>query len=111
MNEPWSLMQGAKRTRKTTLRSERRSALKKYLTEPTLLEMSGYPTYRDLAYRCWMTGDQGDIELQQMSHEYIEREGCCDAVCRSRRGHREKGARPAAAVFDGLTEAAARDKT
>jgi hypothetical protein len=32
-----------------TLRSERRSALKKRLTEPTLLEMSGYPTYREFA--------------------------------------------------------------
>jgi hypothetical protein len=26
-----------------------RSAFKKYLTEPTLLEMSGYPTNRELA--------------------------------------------------------------
>jgi hypothetical protein len=32
------------RTRKTTLRSERRSAFKKYLTGPTLLEMSDNPT-------------------------------------------------------------------
>jgi hypothetical protein len=32
---------GAKETRKTTLRSEWRSALKKSLTEPALLEMSG----------------------------------------------------------------------
>jgi hypothetical protein len=31
---------GRRRTTKTTLRSERRSALKKDLTEPTLLEMS-----------------------------------------------------------------------
>jgi hypothetical protein len=37
MSEPWSSMQRSKRTRKTTLRSERRSVLKKYLTEPTLL--------------------------------------------------------------------------
>lgn len=35
-----------KRTTKTTLRSDRRSLLKKYLTGPTLLEMSGYATYR-----------------------------------------------------------------
>ena len=33
-----------KRTMKTTLRSERKSLLKKYLTGPTLLEMSGYAT-------------------------------------------------------------------
>jgi hypothetical protein len=32
---------GSKETRKTTLRSEWRSALKKSLTEPALLEMSG----------------------------------------------------------------------
>jgi hypothetical protein len=32
-----------------TLRSERRSALKKRLTEPTLLEMSGYATNQELA--------------------------------------------------------------
>jgi hypothetical protein len=35
---------GQRRTRKTTLRSEGRSALKKDLTEPTLLEMSGLAT-------------------------------------------------------------------
>ena len=34
---------------KTTLGSERRSVLKKSLTEPTLLEMSGNPTYPALA--------------------------------------------------------------
>jgi hypothetical protein len=33
-----------RRTRKTTLRSERSSALKKGLTEPTLLEMFGWQT-------------------------------------------------------------------
>src|SRR5579863_1510675 len=33
-----------KRTMKTTLRSERKSLLKKYLTGPTLLEMSGNAT-------------------------------------------------------------------
>ena len=38
----------AKGTTKTTLRSERRSALKKYLTEPTLLEISDFPTNREL---------------------------------------------------------------
>jgi len=31
-------------TKEDTLTSERRSTLKKPLTEPTLLEMSGYPT-------------------------------------------------------------------
>jgi hypothetical protein len=36
-----------KRTMKTTLRSERKSLLKKYLTGPTLLEMSGYGVYRE----------------------------------------------------------------
>jgi hypothetical protein len=39
---------GAKETRKTTLRSEWRSALKKSLTEPALLEMSGYATLQKL---------------------------------------------------------------
>jgi hypothetical protein len=33
------------------LRSEGRSVLKKSLTGPTLLEMSGNPTYRDLTAR------------------------------------------------------------
>src|ERR1700683_4344536 len=41
-NEPWSSKQRTKRTTKTTLRSDRRSLLKKYLTGPTLLEMSDY---------------------------------------------------------------------
>jgi len=36
-NEPWSSMQKSKKTNKTTLRSASRSALKKNLTEPTLL--------------------------------------------------------------------------
>jgi hypothetical protein len=38
------------RTIKTTLRSARSSALKNNLTGPTLLEMSGYATNRDLAH-------------------------------------------------------------
>ena len=42
---------GSKETRKTTLRSEWRSALKKNLTEPALLEMSGKATHRPLAAR------------------------------------------------------------
>jgi hypothetical protein len=42
-------MQRVKRTNKTTHRSEWRSVLKKSLTEPALLEMSGYPTYQELA--------------------------------------------------------------
>jgi hypothetical protein len=36
-------------TNEDTFRSERRSTLKKRLTEPTLLEMSGYPTNQELA--------------------------------------------------------------
>jgi hypothetical protein len=40
---------GAKETRKTTLRSEWRSALKKSLTELALLEMSGYGVNQALA--------------------------------------------------------------
>src|SRR5207244_1378743 len=41
-NEPWSSMhRGQQRTRKTTPRSEGTRAFKKYLTEPTLLEISG----------------------------------------------------------------------
>ena len=43
-NEPWSSKYRTKRTTKTTLRSDRRSLLKKCLTGPTLLEMSGYAT-------------------------------------------------------------------
>jgi hypothetical protein len=47
-SEPWSSMQsGRKKTTKTTLRSGRSSALKKDLTEPTLLEMSGFGVYPD----------------------------------------------------------------
>src|ERR1700693_4142399 len=38
---------GQRRTKKTTHRSERRSVLKKDLTGPTLLEMSGFPTTRN----------------------------------------------------------------
>jgi len=34
-----------------TLRSERRSALKKRLTEPTLLEMSGFRVNQDLSFK------------------------------------------------------------
>ena len=40
---------GRNKTTKTTLRSERISALKKDLTRSPLLEMYGYPTYQDLA--------------------------------------------------------------
>src|ERR1700677_2854083 len=40
-NEPWSSKYRTKRTTKTTLRSDRRSLLKKCLTGPPLLEMSG----------------------------------------------------------------------
>ena len=35
---------------KTTLRSARRSVVEKSLTGPTLLEMSGYPTYQELRF-------------------------------------------------------------
>jgi hypothetical protein len=48
-DEPWSSIERG--TNKTTLRSERRSTLKKRLTEPTLLEMSGNPTTRVLEVR------------------------------------------------------------
>jgi hypothetical protein len=44
-------MQREKRTNKTTLSSEWRSALKKSLTESALLEMSGYATYQELTKR------------------------------------------------------------
>src|ERR1700677_3429934 len=47
-NEPWSSKQRTKRTTKTTLRSDRRSLLKKYLTGPTLLEMTG-PTLLEMS--------------------------------------------------------------
>jgi hypothetical protein len=47
-------------TNEDTLPSERRSALKKRLTEPTLLEMSGYPTligtYWSLGHVCGANG-------------------------------------------------------
>ena len=42
---------GPTKAKQDTLRSERRSVLKKSLTEPTLLEMSDYPTNQDLG-RC-----------------------------------------------------------
>src|SRR5271156_6471998 len=42
------------KTKQDTLRSERRSALRKALTEPTLLEMSGYPTYQELGRNRWV---------------------------------------------------------
>ena len=50
-SEPWSSMQRLTKTNKTTLQSERTSALKKDLTGPTLLEISGNTTYRDLVAR------------------------------------------------------------
>jgi hypothetical protein len=43
-SEPWSSMERLTKTNKTTLQSEWTSALKKDLTGPTLLEMSGNPT-------------------------------------------------------------------
>jgi hypothetical protein len=51
MNEPWSSMQALKKTNKTTHRSEWRSLLKKDLTGPTLLEMSGKRSIRHLELR------------------------------------------------------------
>jgi hypothetical protein len=42
-------MKRSRKTNKATLGSEWRGALKKSLTEPTLLEMSGNPTYQELA--------------------------------------------------------------
>jgi hypothetical protein len=47
-NEPWSPKQRTKQTTKTTFRSDRRSLLKKDLTEPTLLEMYGNGVYQGL---------------------------------------------------------------
>ncbi|MGB2675759.1 MAG: hypothetical protein WAN12_01575, partial [Candidatus Acidiferrum sp.] len=53
-SEPWSSMRrGQKTARKTTLRSERRSALKKYLTGPTLLEMYDYRVNQKLSQSNW----------------------------------------------------------
>jgi hypothetical protein len=54
------------RTNKTTLKSEWRSALKKKLTEPALLEMSGNPPNQELTWRCragWLVkrGIIGDL--------------------------------------------------
>ena len=46
------MRRGQKKTKKTTLRSERSSALKKDLTGPTLLEMSGNPTHQALTKLC-----------------------------------------------------------
>jgi hypothetical protein len=47
--EPWLSTLGQRNmTKENTLRSECGSAFKKRLTEPALLEMSGYPTYQDL---------------------------------------------------------------
>jgi len=43
-------MQALKKTNKTTRRSARRSVVEKSLTGPTLLEMSGNPTYRELGH-------------------------------------------------------------
>jgi hypothetical protein len=40
-SEPWSSMERLTKTNKTTLQSELTSALKKDLTGPTLLEISG----------------------------------------------------------------------
>jgi len=42
-------MQGPTKAKHDTLRGERRSALRKALTEPTLLEMSGRPGNRALS--------------------------------------------------------------
>jgi hypothetical protein len=44
---------GQQRTTQTTLRSERRSALKKDLTEPTLLEMYDLCVYQELSVVLW----------------------------------------------------------
>jgi hypothetical protein len=45
------MLEVKEKTNKTTLWSERRSVLKKGLTRPTLLEMSGKATNRDLGRR------------------------------------------------------------
>jgi hypothetical protein len=48
-SEPWSSMQRTKKTTKTTLRSERSSALEKDLTEPTSLEMCRFGLNHDFS--------------------------------------------------------------
>jgi hypothetical protein len=48
--------EGKNRTNKTTLKSEWRSALKKRLTEPALLEMSGKATTQELSCRSGFAG-------------------------------------------------------
>ena len=57
-------------TNEDTLRSERRSTLKKRLTEPTLLEMSGNPTNRELAGRRLL---HGGLSTGAKTRECIER--------------------------------------
>jgi hypothetical protein len=43
-------------TNEDTLQSERRSALKKTLTEPTLLEMSGFSPDRNVRFHDFLQG-------------------------------------------------------
>src|SRR5215471_11932607 len=61
-NEPWSSMQGQlKRNEENALQSERRSALKKILTGPTLLEMSGSPCQLNRSLRHSLIGSSDDV--------------------------------------------------
>jgi len=50
-SEPWSSMQRSMKRTRPLLGVKREVFSKKGLTEPTLLEMSGYPTYQDLVSR------------------------------------------------------------
>ena len=54
-----------KRKRKTLLSEKKESVLKKSLTGPTLLEMSGKATYQELTNNCpEQTSDRHRIHLQ-----------------------------------------------
>ena len=71
--------QGSKRTTKTTLRSERSSVLKKDLTGPTLLEMSGLRTNRDLTAE---DSPSGNRSLRFGFRSWRERDVLARQLCR-----------------------------
>jgi hypothetical protein len=59
-------------TNEDAFQSERRSALKKQLTEPTLLEMSGYPTNQELALvLIFSSADPVDLERTDVVDEFV----------------------------------------
>src|SRR5260370_12722215 len=68
-NEPWSSMQRVKRANKTTHKSEWRVALKKDLTEPTLLEMSGYGVVCFISNYSWLDG----LSFTGMRESYLDK--------------------------------------